>query len=51
MESEQTTIKISKDLREYLRGMKLIPRETYDSVIIRIIQAINNSKEVDQDGK
>lgn len=34
----QTTIAIDESLRNLLEGMKIVPRESYNSLIIRILK-------------
>lgn len=39
--TDKQTISISVEVREYLRGLKITPGETYDQVIRRLIKHTN----------
>jgi hypothetical protein len=38
MPKDMTTIKVTKQLARQLNSLKVVPRETYDTVIIRLIR-------------
>ena len=45
-----TMIKVSKELRDHLKEMKIVPRESYQDVLIRLINDVHE-KEVATDGR
>ena len=40
-----TTIKISEEMRDYLNGLKIHPRETYNDVLARVFEDMRELNE------
>lgn len=46
MQEDTTTLRISKKLKDVLKGMKVHPRETYEQLIVRAVGSLKTKGEL-----